>query len=253
MNLTLSPQIRIVALVGLVAVVALGGATMVLGRSHPSAATTTPAHHGSVQVPTVPKTTTVAKTSTVAKTGTVPKPSPAQTTTGATPATTKHAAPTATTKAPAKTSTPSAATTATKTSSKAATKTAAKHAAPVRRGNLVYSDLPQPLQWQLSQHKVVVVSVYDPRVDADAISVAEAHAGALDANTGFLLVSVLDNKVAGILTALLPGGGLLPVPGVLVYRAPGNLALRIDGFADRQSVAQAATNVLAGQATTIAR
>jgi hypothetical protein len=241
MNLTLSPQIRIVALVGLVAVVALGGATMVLGRSHPSAATTTPARHGSVQVPTVPKTTTVAKTSTVAKASTLPKTSPAQTTTGAT------------TKAPAKTSTPPAAKTATKTVPKAATKTAAKHAAPVRRGNLVYSDLPQPLQWQLSQHKVVVVSVYDPRVDADAISVAEAHAGALDANTGFLLVSVLDNKVAGILTALLPGGGLLPVPGVLVYRAPGNLALRIDGFADRQSVAQAATNVLAGQATTIAR
>jgi hypothetical protein len=235
MNLTLSPQIRIVALVGLVAVVALGGATMVLGRSHPSAATTTPARHGSVQVPTVPKTTTVAKASTL------PKTSPAQTTTGAT------------TKAPAKTSTPPAAKTATKTVPKAATKTAAKHAAPVRRGNLVYSDLPQPLQWQLSQHEVVVVSVYDPRVDADAISVAEAHAGALDANTGFLLVSVLDNKVAGILTALLPGGGLLPVPGVLVYRAPGNLALRIDGFADRQSVAQAATNVLAGQATTIAR
>jgi hypothetical protein len=192
-------------------------------------------------VPTVPKTTTVAKTSTVAKASTLPKTSPAQTTTGAT------------TKAPAKTSTPPAAKTATKTVPKAATKTAAKHAAPVRRGNLVYSDLPQPLQWQLSQHEVVVVSVYDPRVDADAISVAEAHAGALDANTGFLLVSVLDNKVAGILTALLPGGGLLPVPGVLVYRAPGNLALRIDGFADRQSVAQAATNVLAGQATTIAR
>jgi hypothetical protein len=235
MNLTLSPQIRIVALVGLVAVVALGGATMVLGRSHPSAATTTPARHGSVQVPTVPKTTTVAKASTL------PKTSPAQTTTGAT------------TKAPAKTSTPPAAKTATKTVPKAATKTAAKHAAPVRRGNLVYSDLPQPLQWQLSQHEVVVVSVYDPRVDADAISVAEAHAGALDANSGFLLVSVLDDKVAGILTALLPGGGLLPVPGVLVYRAPGNLVLRIDGFADRQSVAQAATNVLAGQATTIAR
>jgi hypothetical protein len=58
---------------------------------------------------------------------------------------------------------------------------------------------------------------------------------------------VLDNRVAGILTALLPGGGLLPDPGVLVYRAPGDVALRLDGFADRASVAQAATNVMSGQ------
>ena len=36
-----------------------------------------------------------------------------------------------------------------------------------------------------------------PAPDVDAISVAEAHAGATDANAGFLLVNVLDNKVAG--------------------------------------------------------
>jgi hypothetical protein len=236
MNLTISPQIRIVALVGLVAVVALGGATMFLGRSHTPAATQEPVRHGTVHATTAPKTAPALTT-----------------TTGATPAPTKHAAPAehAAPAVPAKTSTPTKAkavpTTVTKT--KPATKAAAKHAAPVRHGNLVYSDLPKSLQWQLAQHKVVVVSVYDPRVNADGISVAEAHAGAVDAKSGFLLVSVLDNKVAGILTALLPGGGLLPVPGVLVYRAPGNLALRIDGFVDREAVAQAATNV--GQTSTI--
>jgi hypothetical protein len=114
-------------------------------------------------------------------------------------------------------------------------------------GNKVYAQLPQPLQWQLAHHKVVIVSVYNPQSDVDAISVAEAHAGAVDAHVGFLLVSVLDNKVAGILTGLLPGGGLLPDPGVLVYRAPGDIALRLDGFADRAAVAQAATNALAGE------
>jgi hypothetical protein len=62
-------------------------------------------------------------------------------------------------------------------------------------------------------------------------------------------VSVLNDKVAGILTALLPGGGLLPAPGVLVYRAPGTVALRIDGFADRTSVAQAAQNASNGETT----
>lgn len=119
-------------------------------------------------------------------------------------------------------------------------------AKPVQRGNLVYSTLPKPLQWELSQHKVVVVSIYNPNVNVDAIAVAEAHQGALDAGAGFLLVSVLDNKVAGILTALLPGGGLLPDPGVLVYRAPGDIALRLDGFHDRYAVAQAATNAGVG-------
>jgi hypothetical protein len=48
---------------------------------------------------------------------------------------------------------------------------------------------------------------------------------------------------------LLPGGGLLPAPGILVYRAPGNIALRIDGFVDRVSVAQAAQNAMSGETT----
>jgi len=123
-----------------------------------------------------------------------------------------------------------------------------KKAKPARfHGNAVYAQLPQPLQWQLAHHKVVVVSFYNPRSSVDAISVAEAHAGATDAGAGFLLVSVLDNKVAGILTALLPGGGLLPDPGVIIYRAPGDIALRLDGFSDRASVAQAATNAIAGE------
>jgi hypothetical protein len=111
----------------------------------------------------------------------------------------------------------------------------------------VYAQLPQALQWQLAHHKVVVVSLYNPHSDVDAISVAEAHAGAVDAGAGFLLVNVLDNKVAGILTALLPGGGLLPDPGVLVYRDPGQFAIRLDGFNDRDTVAQAALNAMAGE------
>src|SRR5258707_10629 len=112
------------------------------------------------------------------------------------------------------------------------------------RGNLVYADLPAPLQWELALHKIVVVSLYNPNADVDAISVAEAHAGATDAGAGFLLVNVLDNKLAGPLTALLPGGGLLPDPGVLVYRAPGDIMVRLNGFADRTTVSQAATNAL---------
>jgi hypothetical protein len=149
--------------------------------------------------------------------------------------------------AAAKTATAAKTTTAkTAVKHRAAKHTAAKHTA-ARRGNLVDATLPQALQWQLSQHKVVVVSVYDPNASVDAISVAEAHAGAVEAGAGFLLVNVLDDSLAGLLTGVLPGGGLLPDPGVLIYRTPGTLALRIDGFADRDAIAQAATNALAGQ------
>jgi hypothetical protein len=223
MNLTISPQIRVLALVGLLAVVALGGSTLVLGRSHGSTAT---------QVPVRRHAPAVAKTPSA-------RAPAAQRAKHASPAKRTHGI-------AAKTSPKNATKNATATKHAAAAKSV-KPAAPAHRGNPVYSDLPQPLQWQLSQHKVVVVSVYDPQAEADMISVAEAHAGAVDAGAGFLLVSVLDNKVAGVLTALLPGGGLLPDPGVLVYRAPGNIALRINGFVDRASVVQAASNVLAGE------
>ena len=208
MNMTISPQIRIIALVGLVAALGGGASMLLLG-------------HGSKTETTAVST---RSTHTLPRTHTTPA--------AVTPAV-KHATHKATTHV----------------THRAVTHRHAKHAVKPAgyRGFPVYAQLPQALQWQLAHHRVVVVSIYNPRSDVDAISVAEAHAGALDANAGFLLVSVLDNKVAGLLTALLPGGGLLPDPGVLVYRAPGDIALRIDGFADRASIAQAATNAFAGE------
>ena len=205
MNLTVSPQIKILALVGLLAAAGLAASMFVLGGSSKKTTTSAAVH-------------TPARTHTPVRHATEPR-------------------------------------TATHTPAKHVTKTHAVTPAKVHKkakpssfhGNPVYAQLPQPLQWQLAHHKVVVVSFYNPGSDVDAISVAEAHAGATAAGAGFLLVSVLDNKVAGILTALLPGGGLLPDPGVLVYRAPGDVALRLDGFADRAAVAQAATNALAGE------
>ena len=208
MNLTVSPQIKIIALVGMLAAVGLAASLFVLGGSSNKTVTTVAA----VRPP--------AKTHAPVRHATKPR------TTVHTPA--KHA-------------------TKTKAHTVAHAK-AHKKAHPARfHGNAVYAQLPRPLQWQLSHHKVVVVSFYNPSSNVDAISVAEAHAGATDAGAGFLLVSVLDNKVAGILTALLPGGGLLPDPGVIIYRAPGDIALRIDGFSDRASVAQAATNAIHGE------
>ena len=98
--------------------------------------------------------------------------------------------------------------------------------------------LPVILADALRAHRFVVVSIFDPQSQTDAVSYAEARAGAADAGAGFLGVSVLDDTVAGPLTSALPGGGLLPDPGVLVYRSPGTLVERIDGFLDRDGVAQ---------------
>jgi hypothetical protein len=191
--MTISPPIKILALIGVVAVVGFGASTMLLGHSSSPARTSTAQAHSGRIVHHVPPTVAAPTT---------PKP---------------HAT-----------------------------------ATPAARGNLVYEDLPAPLQWELARHKVVVVNLYNPNADVDAISVAEAHAGAVDANAGYLLVSVLNNAVAGMLTALLPGGGLLPDPGVLVYRAPGDIMVRLDGFADRATVAQAVTNALADPKSIIA-
>jgi hypothetical protein len=208
-NITVSPQIKILALVGLLAAVGLAASMFVLGGSSKNATTSTPTVH-----------------------------TPAKTRVPVTPPTTKHRT---VVHAPAKH--------VTKTHAVVPAKAHHTHAKPSGfHGNPVYAQLPKALQWQLAHHKVVVVSFYNPSSNVDAISVAEAHAGATDAGAGFLLVSVLDNKVAGILTALLPGGGLLPEPGVLIYRAPGNVAFRFDGFNDRATIAQAATNALSGEA-----
>jgi hypothetical protein len=228
-NLTLSPPIKILALVGLIAVLGLGASTLVLGHGSPTVHTSTAQPHGTgLTTPAAPTTHSATK-------------SPVATKKHAT-ATKKYVTPvttpvTAATKAPIKTAAPT-------------THAKAKAAAPAPHGNLVYEDLPKQLQWQLARHSIVVVSLYNPNADVDAISVAEAHAGAVDTKAGFLLVNVLDDRVAGLLTGLLPGGGLLPDPGVLVYRAPGDIMVRLDGFADRASVAQAVANALAGPKVT---
>lgn len=121
---------------------------------------------------------------------------------------------------------------------KTAAAPAKKTPAPVVAAN----GLPITVADALHAHKIVVVSVFDPQSSTDAISYAEAKAGAGEAGAGFVGVSVLDNPAAGALTSVLPGGGLLPEPGILIYRRPGTLVQLINGFADRDVVAQAAAS-----------
>jgi hypothetical protein len=99
--------------------------------------------------------------------------------------------------------------------------------------------LPEPLAQGFGRYKIVVVSLYDPYSQIDGTAFAEARAGAALAGAGFVPLSVLSQRDVGKLTEQL---GLLPDPGVLVYVKPGTLAAKIAGFADKETVAQAAQN-----------
>jgi len=227
-NFTISRPIQILALVGLLAAVAGGGMLMLKAKPH---ATATP--------PTVAELR--ARAHARAKTQTTAPHVTAKHVT-AKPAA-KHGAKAHAAKTHAVVTTKPRA--AKKTAARpAVVKPTAPKAKPAPAPTVAANGLPTALAKALETHKVVIVSLFDPQSQTDAISYAEAKAGASDAGVGFLAVNLLDDTVTSPLTAVLPGGGLLPDPGVLVFSAPATLAIRLDGFADRAAVAQAAAQAL---------
>ncbi len=100
--------------------------------------------------------------------------------------------------------------------------------------------LPAALGQALRRHRTVVVSLYTPGAAVDREALAEARAGAALAGSGFAAIDVLRESQAKRLTTLLNGS--FEGPAVLVVNRPGRLVMRLDGFADRETVAQAAAN-----------
>jgi hypothetical protein len=198
---TLSPPVRIAALLGLAGTVVFGGAMMMLGRGESSVPTTHVIRHH----PFGPGVkATQASTAAVA----TPKKQ-----------------------------------TATKTKP---TATAPARKAPVKPSAVVAAlaaGLPAPVATALGQHQTVVVSLYNPYSQVDGIAFAEARAGATLAGSGFVPLNVLSKAQVGKLTEQL---GLLPDPGLLVYVRPATLVVKISGFADKETVAQAAQNAAHG-------
>jgi hypothetical protein len=99
--------------------------------------------------------------------------------------------------------------------------------------------MPAALAAALTRNKVVVVSLYAPKVELDDTAMREARAGAAAAGVGFVALDVLNEGQSRALTKML---GILEDPGVLVFRRPGELVVRFSGFADMQTVLQAARN-----------
>ena len=114
-------------------------------------------------------------------------------------------------------------------------------------GPTVINGMPAALAHALASHAVVVVSLYAPRSSVDAMATDEAKHGAALAGAGFVAFSVADEKVVSPLTSLLTGAQtaadrVLDGPAVLVFQRPRTLFVRFNGFADRDTVAQAVAN-----------
>lgn len=149
--------------------------------------------------------------------------------------------PVAKTKAKAKTKAAAA-----KPAVKPKTKPVAVPAAPVRKpveppkGDPVDANgLPLVLARTLAKHPVTVVALYDPAAAIDAMALAEARAGADEVKAGFLALSIRSEPHVRPLAQLL---GVLESPSVLVYERPNTLFVRLNGFSDRETIAQAAAN-----------
>jgi hypothetical protein len=99
--------------------------------------------------------------------------------------------------------------------------------------------LPLVLARTLGKHPVTVVAIYDPAAAIDSMALAEARAGAASVNAGFLALNIRNEPQVRPLAQLL---GVLRSPSVLVYERPNTLFVRLDGFSDRETVAQAAVN-----------
>jgi hypothetical protein len=100
------------------------------------------------------------------------------------------------------------------------------------------NQLPAAIRRALAADQVVVVALYDPRAKIDGTALAEARVGAKLAGSSFVPIDVRGRGVDSLNAKY----GAVQDPAVLVLRPPESLIVRIDGFADRDTVAQAAAN-----------
>lgn len=95
--------------------------------------------------------------------------------------------------------------------------------------------LPVPVAKALRNRQVVVVAVYVPGAQVDALVVREARAGAKMSVAGFVPVSASSETA---LEKIVAKAGVLPAPAIVIFERPGVVASTL-GVADRQTVAAA--------------
>jgi hypothetical protein len=105
-----------------------------------------------------------------------------------------------------------------------------------RRKQQPDSGLPAELRRELKHNKIVVAVLAAPGTLDDQDAVNAARKGARAAHAGFAVLNVRKESVARALARKVPG---ISDPSVLVVTRPGTVAVRLSGYADTQTVAQA--------------
>jgi hypothetical protein len=101
-------------------------------------------------------------------------------------------------------------------------------------------DFASTLRQTLAGRRVVVVALYAGRAAVDRRVVAEARTGAARAGAVFRAVNVANETRARALATLLGGG--TQVPTVVVFKRPGAISVKFEGYADAATITQAAIN-----------
>ena len=145
---------------------------------------------------------------------------------------TKHKSSTPTTAS----STPAATTPAHTTPSQTTPSPSKAHSHTVTPVKLKTFGLPVAVARALHKHSVVVVSLTSPGSSVDNLAAAEARAGAMAMNAGYVNLDVFHQRPG---TAILRKLGVLNTPAVLVVKKPANVYSEFKGFVDRTVVEQA--------------
>jgi hypothetical protein len=201
MNVAVPPQTRILALVGLLAVIGVAVYVVALSRRSDSASEPAPA----VAAPKVEAKARPQASAPAAKRTAPARPAPA----------------------PAK------------------PKPQPKPTVDLAVAAALKEGLPRPVAQAFAAHRVVVVGLFASDAAVDQLARTEAEAGAREAGVGFVGVDVLDDETAT--RALVEKLNIHAAPAVLVFTRPGTLAVRIDGFSDHETVAQAAVGAAASE------
>jgi hypothetical protein len=118
---------------------------------------------------------------------------------------------------------------------------AAKKVRAAKAPAVAKNGLPMSIARALAAHDVVVVSLYGEDWKIDPMARDEAAAGAQAAGAGFVGLDVTSANAAAE-ALILKYDTIFRAPAVLVFRRGGELAVQLDGFRDRATVAQAAAN-----------
>jgi hypothetical protein len=226
-SLSLSPQLRLIALFGVLAVmIALGGMFFVMRGALLS---------GEIeQVPPVVHRPQAARTKPAKATPVEPKPKLEAAPKVVTPKVTAPKVTTPRVTAP-KVTAPKV------TAPKVTTpkETAPKPSTTIETPGVAPNGLPTVIAQALRKQPVVVVALVVPGGELDEMTVAEAKAGAKAAGVGFLTVNILKNSVGRPLAQKL---GVIQTPSLVVFRRPATVFVRFQGFTDRDTVIQAAAS-----------